>query len=76
METGSRLNELFNPQSTDWVSVTRVNFENSAISKKVDGGGPYGGGGDFEVPTIRASVGSVSLPLVFKLYALKNWSRV
>ena len=49
-----------NSQGADWVSVTRVNFENSAISKEVDGGGPYqrgggggGGGGeeDFEVLT-------------------------
>ena len=33
------------PQSTDWVSGTRVNIENSAISKEVDGRGPYRGGG-------------------------------
>ena len=39
------MSPLFNPQGTDWVSSTRVNFENSAISKEVDGGGPYGGGG-------------------------------
>ena len=65
----------FNPQGTDWVSVTQVNFENSAISKEVDGGGPYRGRGGFEVPNITASVGSVS-QLVFKLYALEDWSRV
>ena len=34
-----------NPQGTDWVTVTWVNFENSTISKKVDSGGPYRGGG-------------------------------
>ena len=48
---------FLNPQGTDSVSITRVNFENSAISKEVDGRGPYRGGGGFEVPTIRASVG-------------------
>ena len=66
----------FSLQGTDWVSLTRVNFENSAIPKEVDGEGPYRGGGGFEVLTIRASVCSVSLRLVFKLYALENWSRV
>ena len=39
------LSHLPEIQGTDWVSVTRVNFENSTISKEVDGGGPYGGGG-------------------------------
>ena len=34
------------------------------------------GGDDFEVSTIRASVGGVRLRLVYKLYALENWSRV
>ena len=66
-----------NPQGTDWVSVTRVNFENSAISKEVDGGGQFRGGGALRYQsTVRASVGNVSLRLVFKLYALENWSRV
>jgi len=67
----------FNLQGTDWDSVTRANFQSTAILEEVDGGGPdRGGGGNFEVPTIGGSIGSVNLRLVFKLYALKNWSRV
>ena len=47
---------ILNPHGTDRVSVTRMNFENNAISKEVDGGGPYRGEGGFEVRTIRPSV--------------------
>jgi len=60
----------------NWVSVTRANFQSTAILEEVDGGWSRPGGGTSEVPTVGGSVGSINLHLMFKLYALKNWSRV
>ena len=58
------LSHLPEIQGTDWVSVTRVNFENSTISKEVDGGGPYGGGGTLRYQLLeRQSAASVCVSL-------------